>query len=139
MPQSKLNVYVHFVWATWDRHPLIPEELTRELYRFVGSICQDKGCEVLAIGGMADHIHLLVKLSGKVTLSSDLMEQVKGGSSRWMATRGGEENPFKWQGGYGAFSVSPYDKGRVIQYIQNQKQHHADHHLWPEAVKILDE
>jgi REP element-mobilizing transposase RayT len=138
MPQSKLNIYIHFVWATWDRHPLISEEDERELHRYIVSTSHNKKCEVLAIGGMVDHIHLLVKLPGDVTVS-DFMEQVKGSSSRWMVMRRGEERAFKWQGGYGAFSVSPHDRRRVMDYIQNQKQHHADNRLWPESEKIVDD
>jgi REP element-mobilizing transposase RayT len=134
MKRRKLRVYVHFVWATWDRLPLIEEELERDLYRYIAAVCREKGCEALALGGMPDHLHLLVQLSNTVSLS-ELMQHVKGGSSRLLTEKRGN---FAWQGGYGAFSVSPRHKERVIAYIHNQKRHHAEQTLWLEAEECLE-
>ncbi|MBW3623066.1 MAG: IS200/IS605 family transposase [Armatimonadetes bacterium] len=134
MRKNKLCVFIHFVWATWDRHPWITEEIERDLYRYLSAVCEDDGCEVLAVGGMPDHVHLLVSFPNTLTLA-ELMQHVKGGSSRLITQKLLTGVPFHWQGSYGAFSVSAHDKEKVIRYILNQKQHHADNTLWPEAEK----
>jgi REP element-mobilizing transposase RayT len=134
MRKNKLCVYVHFVWATWDRFPWITEEIERDLYRYISCVCEDDGCEVLAVGGMPDHVHLLVSLPNTLTLAN-FMQHVKGGSSRFITQKLTMGQTFQWQGSYGAFSVSPGVKEKVIRYIRNQKQHHADGTLWPEAEK----
>lgn len=137
MRRNKLSVFVHFVWATWDRLPLVTEEIKRDLYRYISTVCQDDKCEALAIGGMPDHVHLFVALSSTITLA-DLMRHVKGGSSRFVSERLKPGEWFEWQGNYGAFSVSPRDKNRVIRYILYQKQHHADGKLWPESEETFE-
>ena len=86
MLKNKLSVAVHFVWATWDRQPLMTEDIVRDLYKYMEAVCNDDHCEVLAIGGMPDHVHLLVLLSNTVTLA-DLVRHVKGGSSRFVSKR----------------------------------------------------
>jgi putative transposase len=131
--KNKLCVAVHFVWATWDRQPLITEDIERELWRYIGAVCADDKCEILAIGGMPDHVHLLVLLSNTVTMA-DLMKCVKGGSSAFVSDKLRPGEWFKWQGSYGAFSVSRPQIDKVAEYIANQKQHHADGGtLWPDA------
>ena len=132
MLKNKLCVAVHFVWATWDRQPLITEDIERGLWRYIGAVCGDDHCEVLAIGGMPDHVHLLVLLSNTTTMA-DLMRHVKGGSSRFVPKRLLPGSWFAWQGSYGAFSVSRANVPNVIAYIQNQKRHHAEGTLYPNA------
>jgi putative transposase len=118
--------------------PSIPNEHQQELYRYIGSVCQDQNCSVLAIGGTSNHIHLLIEFPNSVTLSN-LLERVKGGSSRRMNALLRSDSSFKWQGGYSAISVSLYDALTVIRYIRNQKRHHAEGTLWPEAEKTSEE
>lgn len=132
MLKNKLSVAVHFVWATWDRQPLITEAIERDLYRYMKTVCCDDKCEVLAIGGMPDHVHLLVLLSNTITLAN-LVRHIKGGSSRFVTQRLKPGLWFAWQGSYGAFSVSRPQINKVVQYIANQKQHHAEGTLWPNA------
>ncbi len=132
MLKNKLSVAVHFVWATWDRQPLITGDIVRDLYRYIEAVCNDDHCEVLAIGGMPDHVHLLVLLSNTVTLA-DLVRHVKGGASRFVSKRLAPGTGFAWQGSYGAFSVSQGNIPKVIAYIQNQKEHHALGTLYPNA------
>jgi putative transposase len=130
--RNKLCVCLHFVWATKDRLPLVGEDIEREVYRCIRAICADMRCDCLAVGGMEDHVHLLVSLCSTVTLGQ-LMKEVKGGSSRMVSE---DLNPgvwFAWQPNYAAFSVSRSHKARVVRYIDNQKQHHAAGSLWPEA------
>ena len=132
MLKNKLCVAVHFVWATWDRSPLVTDAIARDLYKYVEAVCSDDHCKVLAIGGMPDHVHLLVLLSGTVTMAN-FVRHVKGGSLRSVAKRLTPGEWFAWQGSYGAFSVSQANIPKVIAYIQNQKQHHAKGTLYPNA------
>ncbi len=129
MTQNKLRVYVHFVWSTYDRLPLITEEIERELFRCISTICQNKGCKVLALGGIADHVHLLVTLPTTVCIA-ELIKEVKGGSSRMVSKTLKTDGFFGWQGSYGAFSVSPSHRKMVIALIQNQKRHHEKKTFW---------
>ncbi len=140
MLKNKLCVCVHFVWATWDRSPLITEDIERGLYRYIKTVCGEDKCKVLAVGGMPDHVHLLILLSSTVTLA-DLMKHVKGGSSRCVSAALKPGAWFAWQGSYGAFSVSRRDIAKTVQYIECQKQRHAEGTLWPgaeESSEYLD-
>jgi REP element-mobilizing transposase RayT len=136
MRQNKWRVYLHLVWTTWDRLPLITEEIERDLYRYIETICHEKGCVTLAIGGLPDHVHLFVVLSNTVSIA-DLVEAVKGGSSHFVHERLRPGAFFKWQGNYGAFSVSPQDKPKVMAYIESQKERHAANQLWQEAEETF--
>ena len=108
------------------------EGVERDLYKYIEAVCDDDHCKVLALGGMPDHVHLLVLLSNTVTIA-DLMRHVKGGSSRFVPKRLTPGSWFAWQGSYGAFSVSPAYIPKVVAYIQDQKQHHTDGTLYPNA------
>src|SRR3954467_5778890 len=68
MRRNKLAVYIHFVWGTWDRQPVITASIERDLHRGIESLCLEAGCPALAVGGTADHVHLLVALSSTITL-----------------------------------------------------------------------
>ncbi len=108
MRKNKLRAYVHFVWATWDRLPLIKPEVERELLCYISTVFSDDACEVLASGGMEDHVHLLVAIAATISMA-DLMKHVKGGSSRYMSENLTPGDWFQWQGHYGAFSLSHRD------------------------------
>jgi putative transposase len=129
MRRNILSVYLHFVWATWDRHPFIMPEIERNLYRSIKAICRANGCDVIAIGGTADHVHLLVTFPNTLTFA--VMRRVKSGSSKYANEELVEQGSFRWQGNYGVYSVSPSHKKRLIEYIVNQKQHHAAGVLLP--------
>lgn len=132
MRRSGIAVYVHFVWATWDRLPLLTDEIRPRVHHAIAAKCVGLGAEVVAVGGVEDHIHLLVGLPATVSLA-DFIGKVKGASSH-LATH--ETLPgdafFKWQGAYGAVSVSPNLLPEVSAYIADQKQHHADKTLIPD-------
>ena len=138
MLKNKLCVPVHFVWATWDRLPLITEDIRRDLYRYIDTVCTDDKCEVIAIGGIENHIHLLVLLTNTMTLA-ELMKHVKGGSSRFFTAKLKPGEWFSWQGSYGAYAVSRQDINPLTAYIENQKQHHANGTFRPEAEETGEE
>jgi putative transposase len=121
---------VHFVWATYDRLPMITEEMERRVGRYIEAVCHDMGCTVLALGIMPDHVHLLVNLKPTVSYS-EIMKRVKGSSSRFISEtlKGGDW--FAWQENYGAFGVDMTDMDGLLYYITHQKEHHADNTLVP--------
>ena len=135
MNQVKNRALLHFVWATYNRTSWVTPEIQESVYRYIETVARNDGCEVLAIGGMGDHVHLFVRMSTTVAMST-LMRHVKGGSSRMIQRDFAPHAFFKWQGSYGVFSVSPRHKKRVIAYIQNQEQHHTEASLWPEVETI---
>ena len=123
------RVHVHFVWATWDRLPLlIDESVRRAVHACIAAKCKELCCEPLAVGGIEDHVHLLADLYQTVAMS-DLIGDVKGASSH-MANREHRVVPkLRWQRGYSAVSVSPSGVDRVRRYILSQSEHHRDHSL----------
>ncbi len=123
--------FTHFVWSTWDRGPLLEGEIEREAYALIRSQCTRMKVTLYALGGVADHVHLLVALPTTLCVA-DFVETVKGVSSKALNdTHGSPTWAFKWQGNYSDHSVSASHVTRVRRYIENQKQHHADGSLWP--------
>ncbi len=123
-------VFVHLVWATWDRLPLLTGAVEREAHRAIEAKCRELGAEVLAVGGIEDHVHLLVRLPATLAVA-DLVKHVKGASAHLIAQRTHANQFFKWQGGYAAFSVSVGHLTRVTRYIAQQREHHAANTLIP--------
>jgi REP element-mobilizing transposase RayT len=123
------QLYLHLVWATWDRLPLVTDVVEERLYAAVAAKCRDLKCEPLAIGGMDDHIHLLVRLHITVTIA-DLAKGVKGSSSHLVTHEITPGEFFKWQGSYGAFTLRKDDVPEVEAYIERQKEHHAVGDVW---------
>jgi len=126
---------LHIVYSTKRRQPMIPRELAPQLYSYLGAICVSNRCAVHAIGGMEDHVHIACTLHRTLALS-DLVEQLKGSSSRWMKGKG--IRGFYWQGGYGGFSFAQSDLPRIITYIHNQERHHGTQSFEAEYVELLD-
>ncbi|WP_439481854.1 IS200/IS605 family transposase [Cyclobacterium plantarum] len=124
MGQSHVRNYIHIIFSTKNRMPLISNEVEDALHRYLGGICNNMECPVIKIGGYTDHVHILCLLSKKRALV-DLMEDLKSHSSKWVKTQGAGLENFYWQKGYGAFSVKPTEVDTVIQYISNQHTHHA--------------
>lgn len=138
MRRNKLALYIHFVWATWDREPLIAPEIERRLYRNMASEAQKMKCKVLALNGMPDHVHLVVRVPTTITIAN-LMKQVKGVSSHFVNETLQPKTKFKWQGSYGAFTVSRWDLDKVIAYVKRQKEHHQLGNLYPEWENAFEE
>ena len=98
-------------------------DIAARIYSYMAGIVKEHGAVSLSINGMPDHVHLLIKSSKSVS-DSDFMKALKGGSSRWINDIDLIPGHFKWQAGYGWFSVSPKDTGQVATYIENQAEHH---------------
>lgn len=129
---SHTRFLYHIVFATKDRFPLISDRWESELYAYLTGIVRNHGGEVIAIGGMPDHIHLLIRL-----VPCDFpafMRELKASSSKWAKRH---QPKFSWQRRYGAFTVSESAVAAVREYILNQKQHHAKRTFDQEYVGLL--
>jgi len=134
MSESKAEYYLHFVWTTQQRCPLLTPQVEASAYRCLQAEARRLRCAVLALGGMPDHVHIAVRAPTDLS-PAQAMKQIKGVSSKFIGDQFcRRENRaldwFQWQEGYGVFSFSVSQKTRIIRYIQNQKQHHADGSLW---------
>lgn len=138
MRRNKLELYVHLVWATWDRLPLLTPEIERRVYRNLEHEAEKHGCTVLAIGGVEDHVHLLVTLPSTISIA-ELVKQLKGVSSQFVNATLQPTTVFKWQGSYGAFSLSRSHVDRIKTYVDRQKEHHATANLFPELEETYVE
>ncbi len=138
MRRNALALYLHIVWATWDRLPLISSHMERRVHRCIESEARDLGCSVLALDGTADHVHLVVSMPTTLRIA-DLVQQAKGVSSRFVNEELAPNVPFKWQGSYGAFTVSRQDVDRIVQYVRRQKEHHAANSLWPDWEQTFED
>lgn len=123
--------FVHCVFSTRDRRPLIAPERLPRLCEYFNGIATNEGFNLIQAGGTANHVHLLVLLPPKYPLAQ-AVKKLKGGSSRWMGPE------FGWQEGYGAFGVSPSQVPAVRQYIRNQERHHRQRTFEEEFVALLD-
>ena len=136
MPDSVANVYLHFVWATKWREGAIPADLERDLHRIIEGEVRRLGCQVIAVGGTENHVHLFVKFGRNVSFSR-FMEQVKGVTSRFLnenspAILDDPDKTFHWQPGYGVFSVGRNQIDPVIAYVRSQREHHATGNTHPD-------
>lgn len=136
MPQSFTGLYFHIIFSTKHRAPLIADTWASRLYDYIaGIIHQHKGI-MLAIGGMPDHIHLLVTLPKNLAIA-DALRLIKANSSLWIHRTFDEKKTFAWQGGYGAFTVSASNVEQVCRYIANQREHHRQKTFQEEFVEFL--
>jgi putative transposase len=123
MSQSLVKNYLHIVFSTKHRQPLIFPAIEPELHSYLGGICNNLECAPIKIGGYTDHVHVLCLLSKKIALIK-LLEEIKSHSSKWVKTKDESLKNFYWQDGYGAFSVNPSEVDVVKSYIENQHEHH---------------
>jgi putative transposase len=136
MPQSLVKNYMHIVFSTKYRVPLISAPYEEELHHYLGGICKHKDCQPIQVGGYTDHVHILCKLSCKIALM-DLVRDMKSNSSTWMKGQDKSLKNFRWQRGYGAFSVNPMQVDVVVAYIQNQHEHHKKKTFQQEYIGFL--
>ena len=121
MGQSLTAIYIHAVFRTKFSQPFIDQKIEKDLHAYISGILRNIECTPLEINSMPDHIHILFRQSKNFSIS-DIMQLVKKDSSKWMKRRGCKN--FKWQTGYGAFSVSQRALDIVKKYVKNQKQNH---------------
>jgi putative transposase len=124
MSQSLAQIYLHVEFSTKGREPFLTDRDVRSrLHAYLSGTCRNHGSPSLLIGGVEDHIHLRCAL-GREACVSDLVRELKRESSRWLKTQRPELADFHWQGGYGAFSVSPSHLPALKRCIAGQEAHH---------------
>jgi len=126
----------HIVFGTQHRAAFIDPQLRDELYPYIASIVQNERGSLLAIGGMPDHVHLLVRLKPTASVA-DFLRSVKANSSRWVHERADPPRRFGWQEGYGAFTVSESSAAKVCRYVNKQEEHHRRRSFEEEWVDLL--
>jgi REP element-mobilizing transposase RayT len=138
MSQSLSKLYVHAVFHIKYNSPKIRKQDKKELYAYMGSIVKDNKSIPIIINGVENHVHLLFIQSKNIALAK-IIEEIKRHSSRWIKTKGTYYSKFAWQGGYGAFSVSPSIHDQTKKYILNQEKHHRKMNFKDEYLLFLKE
>ena len=117
MANTYVQCLMYVVFSTKERRQVIPRESQSRLWAYIGGVCKKEGILVREIGGMPDHVHLLIQQPPTMALS-DIVREIKAGSSKWMGAK------FAWQRGFGGFSVSASNANAVVRYIRDQDRHH---------------
>ena len=117
MPQSLSLVIVHVIFSTKDRRPLLDTNTRPNLHAYLATVARNAGCECYRAGGVADHVHLAIRLSRTLTIA-DLVENLKTSSSKWLKAQSPMLKTFSWQRGYACFSVGPTDLDPLCAYIE---------------------
>jgi Transposase and inactivated derivatives len=120
------RLYYHLVWATKEREPLINSDREVKLYPYIIAKADDLGCIVHAIGGVEDHIHLVVSIPPTLAIA-DFVKRTKGSSAHFLnQALSASLNKFGWQEGYGVFSLGGKQLEQAVDYVKNQKAHHSN-------------
>jgi REP element-mobilizing transposase RayT len=136
MSQSLAQIYLHIVFSTKDRRPFIHDRAFRErTHAYIAGICNNQDSPSLRVGGVADHVHILCRLSKTLDVAA-LVREIKRDSSKWIKEQDARLDDFHWQNGYGAFSVSPAHVELLTIYITNQEQHHAQESFQDEFRRL---
>jgi putative transposase len=132
------QIHLQFVFAVQFRATLIQDEWKDELYKYMTGIVQAHKHKLIIVNGMPDHVHMLVGMRPTQSVS-ELLQDVKGSSSLWVNERRLTKGRFQWQQGFCAISYSKKDLPNVIEYIQNQQQHHHQKTFMEEYRNLLNE
>ena len=138
MPNTYTQIHIQTVFAVENRMSLINKDWREDLYRYMTAIVQNRGHKVLAIGGVSDHVHLLLGLRPNEALSQ-LMMFLKRDSTNWINKSRFVRGKFSWQTGFGAFSYSKEQIPRVCNYIMSQEEHHRKRTFQEEYEEMLKE
>ncbi len=124
MAQSLARLWTHLIFSTKERYPFLTDTTVRsEMHGYLATVLRTHDCPTLMVGGCADHIHALFTLSRNHSIAT-IVKEVKRTSSAWIKTRERRFSKFRWQAGYGAFSVSQSHVAEVHRYIETQEEHH---------------
>ena len=138
MANTYTQIHIQTVFAVRKRTGLIQKEWKDELYKYITGIIQAYDHKVLAINGMPDHLHVFFGMRPTQSLSN-LMQDIKGSSSKWINDKKFTKERFEWQEGFGAFSYSKSQVSNVIEYVHNQELHHQNFSFLEEYQKLLAE
>ena len=133
---SFVSCLMHCVWATKERRRLINQELQQRLWPYLGGIARENRMKALIVGGVEDHVHVLLSIPSTLTLAKSV-QLLKGNSSKWIHDTFQQCWDFEWQEGYGAFSVGVSGIQDTTQYIERQAEHHRTMTFRQEIEKFL--
>jgi len=136
MAGSYTKLLYHIVYSTKQRKPLIVPSLQENLYSYIGGIIRGEGGTLIEIGGVSDHVHLITKLRSEPSVAQ-IIKTFKSKSSGWVNTQSRLRKRFSWQTGYGAFTVSPSQLPKLVQYVRTQEEHHRKLSFKEEFVALL--
>ncbi len=137
MANTYTQIHIQTVFSVQNRDCVIRNSWKNELYKYISGIISNHGHKVLAINGMPDHLHVFFGMRPTQSLS-ELMQDIKGDSSKWINKKGFVKGRFSWQEGYGAFSYSKSHVNAVIDYIKNQEEHHSTKSFLKEYHEFLE-
>lgn len=137
MANTYTQLFVHLVFAVQNRQALISKTWKDELYKYITGIISNKGHKLLSIGGVSDHIHILIGVIPDQSISS-LVADIKRSSSLWINEKRLTTGKFAWQEGFGAFSYGKSQVHAVCEYIENQEEHHKNQSFRDEYIKFLE-
>jgi len=136
MAHTYSSIYFHYIFSTKNQQKIIKDDLRERLWAFMGGIARKNDMVALAVGGVDDHVHLFLILPPRISVSKAI-QLIKGGSSHWIHTTFPQYREFKWQEGYGVFSVSRSKINNLERYIKFQKEHHRVRSFREEYVALL--
>ena len=133
MPSTFHSLHTHYIFSTKDRHPYFTEEIISDIHAYLGGIIRHLDAKPIMVGGVADHVHMLI---GQKTTQcpADLVREIKKASTNWLQEK---HRNFAWQEGYGAFTVSPERLSVISKYIENQPKHHEKKSFRDEWIEML--
>ena len=123
MANTYTSLHYHVIFSTKNREPWLVPDIEQRIWRFIGGIARKHRMTALQVGGVEDHIHVLVTAPPTIA-PFQIAQFLKGDSSKWIHEEFSTLRNFAWQDGYGAFTVSKSSIPEVIKYIQNQREHH---------------
>jgi putative transposase len=136
MANTFTQIYLHIVFSVKGRQSLIQKDWKEELLKYICGIVNGNEQKVYAIGGVADHIHILISIKPNIAIS-DLVRNIKANSSKWINEKGFVKGKFQWQEGFGGFSYAQSQLDAVIAYINSQEQHHQKKTFREEYMELL--
>jgi putative transposase len=129
------NLLYHIVFSTKNREPIVTAPIRLNLFKYIGGIVRGEGGKLLEIGGMPDHVHLVVRFKAEPSVAT-MVKIIKSKSSKWLNEQAKRPGRFEWQKGYAAFTVSASQLEAVRLYVRNQEQHHR-RKTFQEELRLL--
>jgi putative transposase len=136
MANTFTQIYIHYIFSTKKRKPLIQPHMEKRLFAYIGGTAREYGYTVIANGGMPDHIHTLAGIPASMNISK-VVQILKSTSSKWMNDTFYPNRDFRWQSGYGGFSIGQSNLQDAVRYLNNQKHHHQTISFQEEYLRFL--
>lgn len=136
MANTYSSLFFHVVFSTKNRKKWVHADIEDRVWAYIGGVARHYKIVAIQVGGTEDHIHVLV-MTKPIHAPSDIAKWLKADSSKWIHNEFKNMSTFGWQDGYGVFSVSKSNVPRVVEYIQNQREHHEKESFEDEYVRLM--